>query len=56
MALSYQAARTLVFDFGMAHDLDRHTDEMTLFAGFAVLFERHYSAVSNIGDTWGAEK
>lgn len=41
VALSYQAARTLVFDFGMAHDLDRHTDEMTLFAGFAVLFERH---------------
>ena len=40
-ALTYQASRTLVFDCGLSHDLNRHTDETTLFAGFAVLFDRH---------------
>lgn len=40
-ALTYQASRTLVFDFGLSHDLNRHTDETTLFAGFAILFDRH---------------
>ena len=40
-ALTYQPSRTLVFDCGLSHDLNRHTDETTLFAGFAVLFDRH---------------
>ena len=39
-ALSYQAARTLVLDFGLSHDLNSYTDETTLFAGFAILFDR----------------
>ena len=39
-ALTYQPSLTLVFDCGLSHDLNRHTDETTLFAGFAVLFER----------------
>jgi hypothetical protein len=38
-ALTYQAARTLVFDFGLSHDLNKHTDETILFAGFAILFD-----------------
>ena len=39
-ALSYQAARTLVLDFGLSHDLNSYTNETTLFAGFAILFDR----------------
>jgi hypothetical protein len=40
-ALTWQPLRTLAFDIGLAHDLNRQTDLATLFAGFVVLFDRH---------------
>ena len=38
-AVSYQPTRTLVFDLGLAHNLNKQTDETTVFAGFAILFD-----------------
>ena len=40
-AVSYQPTRTLVFDLGLARDLNKQTDETTAFAGFAILFDHH---------------
>jgi hypothetical protein len=37
-SLSYQPKPTLVFDFGLAHGLNEHSDATTLFAGLAILF------------------
>ena len=40
-AVSYQPTPALVFDLGLAHDLNKQTDETTVFAGFAILFDHH---------------
>lgn len=39
-AVSYRAARTLVFDLGLAHNLGQQNGETIVFAGCAILFDR----------------
>jgi hypothetical protein len=38
-AATYQPARTLVLDAGLAHDLNRYTNQTTVFTGFSFLFD-----------------
>ena len=39
-AVTYQPARTLVFDAGFSHDLNGYTNQATVFSGLSLLFDR----------------